>query len=209
MSVLDKLASSLNRRDEVPNQELAVQIVSDNDEGSVQELVGLLSHKSKDIQSDSIKTLYEIGAVNPRLIAGYMEDFLNLLDSKNNRLQWGAMTALSTIAAERPDELYAVLPQLAAAADSGSVITRDHYVGILIKLLSLQKFSNDAFQLLKEQLLGCPANQLPMYAEQAAPFIPEEHRAVFIQTLTSRLGDFEKESKRKRVEKILKGLGGR
>ncbi len=206
MSVIDELATSLGRRDEGPNLELAARIVAGNDKKSLQELVDLLVHKSKGLQSDAIKTLYEIGVQKPSLIAPYVTDFIQLLDSKNNRLQWGAMTALSAITTEKPDDIYAALPLLAAVTETGSVITRDNYVGILIKLLSLRKYENDAFPLLNEQLLSCPSNQLPMYAEQALPFIPEAHKATFINTLTSRLGDFEKESKRKRVEQILKKL---
>ena len=36
MSVMNKLASSLNRRDEVPNQELAKQIAAKKDKNAVQ-----------------------------------------------------------------------------------------------------------------------------------------------------------------------------
>jgi HEAT repeat protein len=204
MSVIDKLATSLNRRDEVPNQELAAQIIAGNDKEAVNELVDLLQHKSRDIQGDAIKTLYEIGTQKPLLIASYATNFIALLDNKNNRLQWGAMTALNTITTAKPEDIYTALPRLAAITEAGSVITRDNYVGILIKLVSLKKYENDAFPLLNEQLLGCPPNQLPMYAEQALPFIPEAYKAAFAETLSSRLGDFEKESKRKRVEQVLK-----
>ena len=39
MTVLDKLASALNRRDEVPNQELAKQIVNKNDKKAVKKII--------------------------------------------------------------------------------------------------------------------------------------------------------------------------
>jgi hypothetical protein len=45
MSVINKLASSPGRRDETPNQELAVEIASSNDKKAVQELVDNLSNK--------------------------------------------------------------------------------------------------------------------------------------------------------------------
>ena len=61
MSVLDRLASSLGRRDEVPNQILAKQIVAKNDKVAVKELAENLSNKDKNIQSDCIKFLYVIG----------------------------------------------------------------------------------------------------------------------------------------------------
>jgi hypothetical protein len=52
MSILTKLASSLNRRDEVPNQELAKQIAKTNDTKGVKELFENLNNKSKGIQND-------------------------------------------------------------------------------------------------------------------------------------------------------------
>jgi len=202
MSIVDKLASSLNRKDELPNQELAREIVHSQDKKSVKELVENLSNK-KAIQNDCIKVLYEIGEQEPKLIADYINEFVSQLDSKNNRLQWGAMTALGTITNERPKEIYAALPTILLAADKGSVITTDHAVNILIKLSSIKDYSASAFSLLIEQLLRSPTNQLPMYAERAMPIINERNKKLFIKTLTSRLGDIEKDTKRKRVEKVI------
>lgn len=65
MSILPKLASSLGRRDEVPNQELAKQLVKSKDKKAIVELVENLSKKDKNIQSDCIKVLYEIGEQQP------------------------------------------------------------------------------------------------------------------------------------------------
>ena len=206
MPVIDKLASSLGRRDEIPNQELAKQIADTGDKKAIKELVENLANKNKNIQNDCIKTLYEIGEKKPFLVSTYAENFVQLLDSKNNRLQWGAMTALNSIAIEVPKIVFAALAKLAGVADKGTVITRDNYVGILTKLCSLKDYADDAFSLLNEQLLSCPSNQLAMYAENALPVISEKNKAIFAKTLASRIGDFEKESKRKRVEKLLKKL---
>lgn len=204
MSVIPKLASSLDRRDEMPNQELAKQIAAKKDKKAVQELVDNLSNKSKDIQNDCIKVLYEIGEINPSLISDYAKEFIALLDHKNNRLQWGAMTAINTITLENPKVIYAALVKIIAAADRGSVITKDYGVNILIKLCSLKQYADNAFSLLIEQLLSSPTNQLPMYAEKAMPIINDKNKALFIKTLTSRLDDIEKDTKRKRVEKVIK-----
>ncbi len=203
MSIVHKLASSQNRRDEAPNQELAKEIAAGNNAAGVKELVAHLASKDKAIQSDCIKTLYEIGVLKPELIAPHTDEFIHLLDSKNNRLQWGAMTALGSVAVLKPDILYKALPQLAAIADAGSVITRDNYVSILITLLDKDY---KVFDLLREQLASAPANQLPMYAERAAPVISTKHKSAFVEALRSRLDEFDKESKRKRVEKVLKKM---
>lgn len=94
MSVLSKLATSLDRRDEVPNQELAAEIVRAGDKAAVEELAANLGSKNKGIRHDCIKVLYEIGYQKPDMIAAYLMDFVPLLESKDNRMQWGAMTAL-------------------------------------------------------------------------------------------------------------------
>ena len=206
MSVIDKLATSLNRRDEVPNQELAQHIAENNDKKAIQELIEHLNHKNKGIQSDCIKVIYEVGTLKPKLVAGFVRELIALLDHKNNRLQWGAMTALDSIVYESPKAIYAALPKIIAVADKGSVITNDHCVGILIKLCATKAYAGEAFSLLNERLLMSPTNQLPMYAEKALPVINDNNKTVFINTLTSRLSDIEQDSKRKRVEKVLKKL---
>lgn len=205
MSVLHQLATNLGRRDEVPNQELAARIVAASDAAAVSELVENLSNKDKNIQSDCVKVLYEIGERNPELIAGHAAAFVALLDHKNNRLQWGAMTALDSIASVQPADIFKHLPKILAAAAAGSVITKDHAVGILIKLSRVgERWSESAFELLIEQLAAAATNQLPMYAENALPLIHSGNKEIFIQTLENRLGEIEKESKRKRVEQVIK-----
>lgn len=204
MAVIDQLASALDRRDEVPNQELALVIVDKNNFGAVKELVENLNNKSRDIQNDCIKVLYEIGERKPAMIAAYAKDFVALLEHKNNRLQWGAMTALNTITPENPKVVYAALGKIIAAAENGSVITKDYCVNILIQLCSHKQYAADAFSLFIEQLLVSPTNQLPMYAEKAIPVITDTNKKLFIKTLSSRLDDIEKDTKRKRVEKVIK-----
>src|SRR6187200_898886 len=97
MSIIPQLAHSLRRRDEVPNQELARKIVAENDKKAVRELVMCLHHRVKDIQHDCIKVLYEIGRIKPAMVTAFLPEFLALLSSRNNRMQWGAMSAIDSI----------------------------------------------------------------------------------------------------------------
>jgi len=206
MSVIERLACSLGRRDEVPNQELAADVAAKNDKDSVKELVENLTVKNKNIRHDCIKTVYEIGYLKPALIAEYFADFLALIDDKDNRMQWGAMTALSSIISEKPKEIFSALGKIIDAADRGSVITRDHCVRILVGLSSNAQYAGKTFPLLNEQLLTCPINQVPMYAENALPIITTENKERFVKTLRLRLDEIEKDSARKRLEKIIKKL---
>jgi len=207
VSVLDKLATALNRRDEVPNQELARRIVRDGNAAAVKELVENLDHKNKSIQGDCIKVLYEIGGSDPDLIAPYYKDFAKHLDSKNNRVVWGAMTALDTIALKEPKGVYGLLAKILRVADeSGSVIARDHAVGILVKLGTLKPYKRNCQALLIEQLMSCPNNQFPMYVEMSPSVIDADNRKKFQQVMELRLPELERESQKKRVAKVLRKL---
>ena len=207
MSVLDQLATALGRRDEVPNQELAQRIVRERNAAAVQELVENLEHQNKAIPSDCIKVLYEIGAANPDLIAKYYKEFGKLLESKNNRLVWGAMIALDTIVLKQPKGVHGMLSKILKTADtSGSVIARDHAVGILAKLATLKPYRRDCVALLIEQLMSCPDNQFPMYVEMSAPVIDADSREKFRKVIEKRSRDLDKESQKKRVGKVLKRL---
>lgn len=206
MNVIEKLSSALNRNDEEPNQELAMQIIETGDQEAIKELVENLNHADKKIQSDCIKVLYEIGNKKPELISEHVDVFIPLLSSKNNRLVWGAMSALDKICNIYPDNIYENLPAIVDAADKGSVITKDHAVNILIKLAGNKYYHDEAFILLLGQLSSCPPNQLPAYAESAVFVVSEDYNTGFLQVLQSRLSEIEKESKRKRLEKVIKKL---
>lgn len=205
MSILNLLASSLGRRDEVPNIELAGQIIAEQNSEAVQELVQNLSNKKKDIRHDCIKTLYEVGARQPDLIADYTNEFMSLLQSKDNRMQWGAMKALHSLVKEVPEQLFKALPALVEVADQGSVITRDHCVYILIDLCRAG-YAQDVFPLLVEQILKSPVNQLPTYAEGAAEAVPPEFQDNLLKALAVRLDDLDAGPKRRRLEKVIKKL---
>jgi hypothetical protein len=207
LTVLDKLSSRLGRRDEVANQELAVQIVESKNEKEVKELVDNLSNKDKRIRSDCVKVLYEIGEKSPELIAPYHEEFGKLLGSNDNRLVWGGVTALDSIALVDPEGVYLLLPEIMKAAEGESVIARDHAVGILTKLAALGAYSEACVPLLLKQLKTCPVNQFPMYAEMSLKAVNDKNKASLIKAFKGRLKGLKKESQRRRVQKVLRELG--
>ena len=89
MSVLNKIAFFQNKRDEVPNQQLAKRTTQTENKEGIKEIAQNLKNKNQNIQSDCLKVLYEIGYLKPDLIADYAPDFLALLQNKNNRMIWG------------------------------------------------------------------------------------------------------------------------
>lgn len=206
MSIIPKLATSLNRRDEVPNQDLAKEISKENNKAAVKELFENLENKNKNIQSDCIKVIYEIGELKPELIKNYAKELIKLLKQKQNRLQWGAMHALNAITYLVPEKIYESLGEIIESADKGSVITNDHCVRILAKLGTIKKYIDDVLPLLLERIKLSPVNQFASYAEAAMPVMNDKYKAEFLQILNERLMALEQEPKRKRIQKILNKL---
>ena len=207
MKVTERLASSLGRRDEEPNMQLAAEIAERGDKEAVKQLMEVFDGKNKHQKSDAIKVLYETASRNPSLIAPYLEDFLGLLESKDNRLQWGAMTALASLAAVKPRELFSQLPLVLQAAESGSIITRDQALKVMIALYAQKEYVEMLFPEMLEVVIRSPENQLPMYAEEVTAAIGKAaHASRLIKVIRDRLPEVQKESKVKRLQKVLNKL---
>lgn len=207
MTVLDKLAGALDRRDEQPNMVLAETIAASGDLTAVAELAEAVRTGPTRQANDAIKVLYEIGARNPDLIAAQCPVFVEALRSTNNRKVWGAMTAIDTVAEQRAHVLVNELPAIIAAADKGSVIAKDHCNSILVKL-ARAGYGELAVPILVERLRSAAPNQFPTYAEEIAPVLTAETRPGFLAVLKERVGSMMQESKRKRVEKVMAKING-
>jgi len=205
MSIISKLSTAIGSKDERANIALAIQIAADENQSAIRELIENLSNSK--LQNDCIKTLYEIGERNPALIAPYFPIFLKLLSSKNNRLQWGAMSAIYSIADENAAQIVDSLDRLELAAQQGTVITRDNFVKTLVKLLRYAEWEEEIFQRLWKQLDQAPNNQFPMYAEQIMIELPKRFRESFRAVLSQRINDLPKETQQKRIHKLLRNLG--
>jgi len=206
MNVIDRLSSSLGDSDNAANISVAEDIVKTKDASAIRELVEHLHDKNKRLQSDCIKTLYEIGEREPKLIAKYTDDFAELLCDKNQRLVWGAMTALDGCASANPEGVFAWLSEILKAADGESVIARDHAVSILAKLTK-GKHAAKCFPILLDMVKTSPVNQLPSYAEKAAEVVPPNAKSSLAKLIEKRMIDVKKHpAKQKRLEKVLKRL---
>jgi len=188
MSVIDKLATSLGQRGEVPNQELARDLVAKNDLSGVKELAENLWNKNTNLASDCIKTLYEIGYLKPELIAPYVNDFLKIIKSKQNRLVWGGMLALSTIAALKPKEIFEQVELVKKVTKEGSVITTDNGIKTLAVVAGAgTEFNQVIFPFLVEHLQTCRSKEVPQHAESTLAAVNAGNKKIFINTLTARL----------------------
>lgn len=206
MSVLSRLAYAQNRRDEIPNQDLAQDLAARKDRAGIREVAKNLWNIDAAIQADCIKVLYEIGAINPALVSGYVDDFFKLLQSKNNRLVWGGMTALAAVAELKAAEIYAQRALILRAIDSGSVITKDNGIQALAAVAASDSARR---QRLLPHLLGylatCRPKDVPQYAEKIQVAININQRAEFIRLLEKRLTDLTG-AQVTRVKKVIRAV---
>jgi hypothetical protein len=190
MSILNRLASLQNRRDEAPNQELARDLAARRDETGIREIAENLWNKDKNIQADCIKVMYEIGYIEPELVAVYAGDFIKLLKSKNNRLVWGAMGALVATAKIDPDAIFKNLDAVKKAKETGSVITVDNAVSVLAYTASANpKYSAVIFPDLLHHLAFCRPKEVPQHAERTFPAVNAGNKNEFIKVLEKRMED--------------------
>jgi hypothetical protein len=204
MSVIDKLAHSLGRRDGVPNQELARDLAAKKDKKGIREIAENLWNKDKNIQADCIKVLYEVGVIEPNLIAEYAEDFVKLLKSRNNRLVWGGMTALAEVAKANPDEVFKYLDVIKKAKETGSVITVDNAISTLAYTAGANdKYNKVIFPYLLKHLSSCRPKEVPQHSEKTIPAVNPSNKNEFIKVLEKRMEDLSG-SGLARVKKIVK-----
>ena len=190
MSILNHLAHSLGRRDEVPNQELARDLAEKKNKAGIREIAENLWNKDKNIQADCIKVLYEIGVIEPKLIADYAEDFVRCLKSKNNRLVWGGMTALAEVAKANPDAVFKNLDAIKKAKETGSVITVDNAISTLAYTAAANKKYNEViFPYLLNHLSNCRPKEVPQHSEKTLPAVNASNGADFIKVLEKRMED--------------------
>lgn len=204
MSVLPRLAHYQNRRDEVPNQELARDLASKKDRAGIREIAEHLWDNKADVAANCIKVLYEVGYIDPSLIGGYVDDFARLLKSRNNRLIWGGMIALAEAARANPDAVYRHLAEIKKAMDAGSVITVDNAVKALAHTAAANIEYNAAiFPTLLKHLQTCRPKDVAQHSEKTLLAVNAVNKKRFIAALEKRMEDLSA-SQAIRVKKVIK-----
>ncbi len=185
---------------------MARDLAAWKDSKGIQEIAENLWSKDRHIQADCIKVLYEIGYIEPKLIADYTQDFAKLLRSKNNRLVWGGMTALAEVAKVNPDAVFKYLDEIKKAKETGSVITVDNAISTLAYAAATDKYNKVIFPYLLKHLSGCRPKEVPQHAEKTLPAVNSSNKADFIKVLEKRMEDLSG-SGLARVKKVIKQAG--
>ena len=187
MSILNRIACMQNIRDEIPNQELARELAANEDITGIQEIAENLFNRDKNIQSDCIKVLYEIGYIKPELICEYVGDYIKLLKSSNNRLVWGAMIALAVVAVIKADIIYENLDTVYSAIKQGSAIAMDNGIKVLAVVASKnEKYDASIFQYLIDHLKTCRPKDVARHAESTFASVNTQNKDKFVEVLKAR-----------------------
>lgn len=209
MTVLNKIAFFQKRRDEVPNQDLARELAETKDNKGIQEIAENLWNKNKSVRSDCLKVLYEIGYINPDLISEYVDAFLKLLKDKENRMVWGAMISLATIAEKRPKDIWQHIDDVIEVIDQGTLITFVWGIKTLARVASTdKKYSQKLFPVLMGHLKNCFPRDLPLHAESVSCAVDQSNLAEFLAVLEARQGEL-KPSQLARLNKLIKEMKGK
>ena len=204
MSILNKIAFYQDRRDEAPNQELAQALAQTRNQADIREIAENLWNKEPNIQSDCLKVLYELGYLAPELIADYVEDFLELLKNHNNRMVWGGMIALSTMADLKATEIFPHVDEIIQIMKNGSVIAMDNGIKTLARVASQRdEYRQAIFPTLLDHLKTCRLKEVPQHAEKSLPAVMAGNKTDFIRVLEKRLEDMTV-SQTTRLKKIIK-----
>ena len=206
MAVIERIAFYQNIRDEKPNQELARELAEERNLEGIAEIAGYLKDKNPNVRSDCLKVLYEIGYIAPDLITQYADKFLELLESKQNRLIWGSMIALSTIAGIVPQQVSRDVDKVIHATRYGTVITVVNGVKVLSTIAAIDKnLSEMIIQVLMELLETCIPRDVPTHAENMLPCINEENKQVILDLIKDRGPELSK-AQMTRMKRVIRKI---
>jgi hypothetical protein len=200
--MIEQIASAFGEKEQKRNIELAVLLCETENHKGITEIVDGLNDK-KAVANDCIKVLYEIGYRKPDLIKEYTDVFIKLLDKRNNRLVWGGMTALSTVASLKPKIIEKEIDKIIYAYNNGSVITVDASIVVFTAIVSADvEISDQIFLLLIRHLENCRPKEVGQHAEKIYQCINRKNVNSYKQVLEKRY-DILSASQQKRVKKLL------
>lgn len=206
---MEHLSTSVGTKEQQPNIDLAIRLATSRDKKTVAEIANNLQSDDNLIAGDCIKVLYEIGRIEPEMIAEYGDEFLLLLSSKNNRMIWGAMYALAEIAPLKTQLIDDNFDKIVKAYKTGSVITIDSCIAIFAHIAKADATNSPkAYDMIINHLKNCRAKEIPQHSEKAFACINGGNYMEFEGILKSRFDEMSA-SQQKRVKKVLEKIENR
>jgi hypothetical protein len=129
--LLSRLAISVGRSDEMPNLELAADIVFADDAEAVSILIAVIERHDDVHAPDAARVVAEVGTRAPDLVLGHAERLIEMIDAARREMLPFTMLALSPVASKHAESLWssrdlfwqslADLTQPASLAQAGAV----------------------------------------------------------------------------------------
>lgn len=136
-------------------------------------------------------------------VADTAAEFLRLLRDRNNRMVWGSMIALATIAPLRPDELFQQRQRIQDALAEGSSITVNNSVKTLAAVAAAKDtYRAELLPYLFHHLQTCRPKDVPQHAEAIVQAVDDAHTDTFVAVLERRLGSMSA-SQAARVRRVI------
>lgn len=177
--VLGRLAVAMHRYDDMPNQELAANIVFHLDHEAVSILVGAIERGDDVHASDAARVLCEVGTRDEELLYGVQERLVTLCQEGPNAMLPFAMYALSPIAERVAEQLWDMRELLWSVLQDGAEQAEMARAAAVRLLSALCASGPDYARTLAGglvDLLGkCLPKDVALYAESVLPALGAAH----------------------------------
>jgi hypothetical protein len=104
--LLARLAVSVGRADEMPNLELAADIVFADDADAVGVLIGIIERHDELHAPDAARVVAEVGTRAPDLVLGHAERLVEMIDPSRREMLPFTMLALAPVASKHAESLW-------------------------------------------------------------------------------------------------------
>jgi hypothetical protein len=209
ISVVDQILATIDSPTEAPSSQIAQRIANAQDPVSLEGIFALLSHANKKVQRNAMRVIYKLSKMDAVLLKPHLEALFDLLNSKQNRMVWSAMISIDSLTEVMPVQVYERLETILTVVNKGSVIVKDHTVGVLTQLAAHPQYHEEAMILLLDLSKDAPVNQFPTYCERIASTISPDFVEEFKLLILSRLEEMNTERKSIRLQSVLKKLGSK
>jgi hypothetical protein len=178
LSILNQLSSQTGDRTEASNLKVVAQCLENPN--LLTEIAEGLKESDAALMGDCAEVLTKVAEVHPEWVVPYAEALSALLSSKNTRVRWEAVHALSLVATLTPATIAPLLPILMEKIRTdASVIVRDYATDTIANYASTGKSAAEcAYPLLKETLTswgGKQAGHALLGLVSVARLVPRAH----------------------------------
>jgi hypothetical protein len=153
LNIINQLASQKGIKSNEPNKAVATKCIENP--RLLNEIAAHLMDSDKKLVADCAEVMTEVALTNPLLVAKFAIELIPLINSKDNRIKWEAMHALSLVASQVPDLIFSILPELEEIMHRDkSIIVRDYTADAIAGYAGTgSEAADNAYPILKKILI--------------------------------------------------------